>query len=342
MQNEKTTGVKPTRCGAALVLLLVTSMVSISAQESAPSPLSQNNPQTVDNIETLRIETDLVDLNVTVISQDPQLVVGKLEQKDFSVFEDGVEQEISLFASADAPFDLVLLIDLSASTKRKLKLIQKSATSFVDATRPTDRVAIVTFTDVLSVVSPLTFDRGDLRSRIKNMKKPMGGTNFWDAVRYVLETMLNPDRTSRRSAVVIMTDGVDNALPDVPGEGSRTSFDELLELTTRSDSVLIPIYLDTEREMIEDRRFYYPIAYEMARRQLGLLASESGSKAYYARKVEDLKDVYRQVIRDLSTTYSIGYRPINRSRDGSWRSVRVQLTGWPSLAARARRGYFAK
>jgi VWFA-related protein len=279
---------------------------------------------------------------VTVFSNDPLRVVGQLGQQDFIVFEDGVQQEISLFASAETPFDLVLLIDLSASTKDKLNLIRKSATSFVEAARPTDRIGILTFTDKFEVVSPLTFEREDLKLRIKKMKKPSGGTNFWDALRYVVETVLNPANTSRRSAVVMMTDGVDNALPDVPGEGSRIRFEDLLGLVGHSDSIFIPIYLDTEREMIEERRIYSAHAYQIARLQLGMLANESGSKLYYAKKVEDLKNVYQQVVRDLSTVYSIGYRPINKARDGSWRSINVRLNNRVDLSARARRGYFAR
>lgn len=325
-----------------LLLALLFSALSINAQQAIPSPSPHDDSQTVDTNDTVRVDTDLVDLNVTVFSHDPQRGVGALEQKDFTVVEDGVDQEISLFASAEAPFDLVLLIDLSASTKDKLNLIRKSATSFVDAARPTDRIAILTFTDKLEVVSPLTFEREDLKSRIKKMQKPFGGTNFWDALRFVVETMLNPDRTERRSAVVMMTDGVDNALPDVPGEGSRIGFDDLLRMVGSSDSILIPIYLDTEREMIHERRIYSAHAYQMARQQLDLLASESGSKVYYARKVEDLKDSYQQVIRDLGTVYSIGYRPSNKKRDGSWRSIKVELKVRPDLAARARRGYFAR
>jgi len=342
MKFISTTGRKLTGGPVILALLLASATLSINAQQASPSPSPQDDSQTIDNSETVRIDTDLVDLNATVFSLNSQRVADQLDRKDFIVFEDGVEQEISLFASAEDPFDLVLLIDLSASTKDKLKLIQKSATSFVEASRPTDRIGILTFTDKLSIVSPLTFEREDLKTRIKNMEKPFGGTNFWDALRYVIETMLNPERTKRRSAVVMMTDGVDNALPDVPGDGSRTGFDELLRMVGLSDSILIPIYLDTEREMIEKRRLYSQHAYQLARNQLELLASASGSKVYYARKVEDLKDAYRQVIRDLTTVYSLGYRPTKKERDGTWRSVKVQLRDKPDLAVRARRGYFAK
>jgi VWFA-related protein len=321
-------------------LLFLLFCVPVAGQDVAPSP--QNGSQAVEQDETIRVDTELVDLNVTVFSRDKLRTVGQLEQKDFAIFEDDAAQEISFFASAETPFDLVLLIDLSGSTSEKLKLIRKSATSFIEAARPTDRVAILTFTDHLAVVSPLTFDREELKTRIKKMEKPSGGTNLWDSLRYVLDTMLNPERNVRRSAVVMMTDGVDNALPDVPGEGSHTGFDELLAIVSESNPIVIPIYLDTEREMIKSRRFYSTDAYQTARRQLALIAAESGSNLYYALKTEDLKDVYQQVIRDLGTVYSIGYRPSNKTRDGSWRAIRVQLVGRPDLATRTKRGYFAK
>jgi Ca-activated chloride channel homolog len=328
----------------SLPLFLLSSLLifvsSASAQHAAPSP--SESPEPIDASETLRIETDLVDLNVSVFNRDRRRMVGQLEQKDFAIMEDGVFQEISFFAAAESPFDLVLLIDLSGSTRDKLKLIRKSATSFVEAARASDRIAIITFTDRLQIVSPLTLDRKDLKARIKKMQKPQGGTNFWDSLRYVLETMLNPVRSARRSAVVVMTDGVDNALPDVPGPGSQTAFNELLALVGTSSSIVIPIYLDTERETLKDHRQYFPNAFQEARQQLALLASESGSTIYYARKVEDLKDLYQTVIHDLGTVYSVGYRPSNRARDGSWRAVRVQLNGQPDLAIRTRRGYFAK
>jgi hypothetical protein len=84
------------------------------------------------------------------------------------------------------------------------------------------------------------------------------------------------------------------------------------------------------------------VSFLYARRELAQLAAESGSLVYQARKLEDLKGVYEQVIRDLGTVYSIGYRPKNTERNGSWRSVTVQLVSRPDLAARTKRGYYAK
>jgi len=100
-----------------------------------------------------------------------------LQQKDFLVIEDGLPQEISFFAASGAPFDLILLLDLSGSTADKIKLIRRSAKRFVEATRPTDRVAIVTFTDEPELVSSFTFDRQVLKKTIDRMEKPLGEPN---------------------------------------------------------------------------------------------------------------------------------------------------------------------
>jgi VWFA-related protein len=289
--------------------------------------------------DTISIDSDLVDLNVSVFSRNPKTPVGDLQQKDFVVLENGNPEEISFFAAASTPFDLVLLIDLSGSTADKLDLIKKSARRFVEAARPTDRIGIVTFTSVTQIISQLTSDRQALFERIKKIEKPVGGTNFWDALHFVLKQMLG--QSQRRSAVIAMTDGVDNALPGLVGNGSSITFAELLEDVRRSDTIVMPIYLDTEREMIKQGRAN-ELAYLYARSGLAQLASESGSILYGARKVEDLKGVYEQVIRDLGTVYSIGYRPRNTERNGSWRSVTVQLVGRPDLAARTKRGYYAK
>ena len=297
--------------------------------------------QTVTVDEAIRIDTDLVDLNVSVLGRDPSRPIGQLQQNDFAVFENGEAQEIKFFASAAAPLDLVLLLDLSGSTAGKLKLIRTSTQRFVDAARPTDRIGVVTFTDRPAIVSLLTDDRSELKARVKKIGKPMGGTKFWDALRFVLETMLGQTKASRRSAVVVMTDGVDNALPGVAGEGSRTTFGELLEMIRRSETIVFPIYLDTEPEEVRLHRTPAS-AYFFARQQLAQIAAESGSIVYKAGRLEDLRGVYEQVIRDLGTIYSIGYCPNNRKRDGAWRAVSVQFVGHPDLIARTKRGYYAK
>lgn len=294
-----------------------------------------------DPAETVRIESDLVDLKVSVLGPQSDAPAQMLAQKDFQVLEDGQPQEIAFFAAADAPFDLILLLDLSGSTSNKLKMIKKSAKRFIDSTRPVDRIAIVTFTDRAALTSPFSLNRKELKKAIDDIDDAFGGTNFWDALNYALTELVPQNHGLRRSAIVVMSDGVDNALPDVAGPGSSISFDELLTNVRNSEAIIFPIYLDTEKEDVQ--HFHMPrSAYVEARKQLAQIAAACGTTVYRAAKLKDLEQVYPRVVRDLGTVYSIGYRPINRNPDGKWRSVEVRLVGRPDLSVRTKSGYYPR
>jgi VWFA-related protein len=294
-----------------------------------------------DPVETIRIESDLVDLKVSVLGFPPNLPPPVLDPKDFVVLEDGVPQEISFFAAADTPFDLVLLLDLSASNDKKLKMIRNSAKRFVDATRDIDRIALVTFTDHPALYSSFSLDRKKLKKTIDEIDEAYGATSFWDSMDWVLRDLIPQGSRLRRSAVVVMTDGVDNALPGVDGPGSRLPFDELLARIRNSETIVFPIYLDTEKEN-ENRHDMSAVTYATAREQLGQIANACGTPLYKAARLSDLDMVYAQVVRDLSTVYSIGYRPTNKTLDGKWRAVEVRLSSRSDLFARTKRGYFSK
>lgn len=294
-----------------------------------------------DSVETIRIDANLVDLKVSVLGVSPSVGMPVLEQKDFIVLEDGKQQDIAFFAAADAPFDLVLLLDLSGSNAKKLKMIRTSAKRFIDSARPVDRIALVAFTDRTALYSSYSLDRKKLKKSIDEMDEAIGGTNFWDALNYVLNQMVGSGPASRRNAIIVMTDGIDNALPGVPGPGSDITFEALLDNIRDSESIIFPIYLDTEEENV--KHFHVPrAAYEIAREQLGNIANLCGSTLYKANKLGDLDQLYGQVIRDLSTVYSIGYRPTNKNLDGKWRSVEIQIPQRPDLLARTKRGYFSR
>lgn len=298
-----------------------------------------------DPIETIRIESDLVDLKVSVLrSSSVSGPTPLLAQKDFVVLEDGKTQDIAFFESADAPFDLVLLLDLSGSNKSKLKMIKNSAKRFVESARLVDRIALVTFTDHVALHSSFTLDRKKLKRSIDDIDEAYGGTNFWDALHYVLKNMIVYGPSSRRSAIVVMTDGIDNALTEVPGVGSSIPFEELLDHIRNSETIVFPIYLDTEQQVLKEFKTLRVsrVDYAIAREQLGQIASACATNLYQASKLSDLDTLYGHVLRDLSTVYSIGYRPSNKVLDGKWRSVQVQLPQRPNLLARTRRGYFAK
>jgi len=293
----------------------------------------------VDPSDVIKTETDLVNLNVSVFNDKSKMFAGSLNKEDFKVVENGKEQTVTYFASTDVPFDLVLLIDLSGSTADKRDLIKKSTLRFIEAARPSDRLAIVTFSNTVTVVSTLTLDRAQLAASVAQMEGA-GGSHVWDAVKFALDKVLGPKTLERRRAVVLMSDGVDGSFfLSGSGQGSQTSFADLVEQVRQTDTLIVPIYLDTEETMGNP---FTRQEYENARHALNLLAQESGGNYYKARKLSDLNGVYEQVINDLGKVYSLGYQPTNPARDGSWRWVQVSIVNHPELVARARPGYYAQ
>ena len=297
------------------------------------------DPNSVDPGDVITTETNLVSLNVSVFNNKLKLFVGELKQEDFRILEEGQEQTVTYFASTDVPFDLVLLVDLSGSTLDKRDLIKKSTLRFIEAARPNDRIAIVTFHSTPSIVSPLTLDRAALTASVENMNG-QGGSHVWDSVKYALDNVIGPKTLERRRAIVLMSDGVDGALSRIgPRRGSTITFANLLEQVRQTDVLIVPIYLDTEESMGNP---FFDGEYENARRTLTLLAQESGGSYYKARKLSDLNGVYEQVINDLGKVYSLGYKPTNPTRDGSWRGVQISIANRPDLITRARPGYYAQ
>ncbi|HEV8591294.1 MAG TPA: VWA domain-containing protein [Pyrinomonadaceae bacterium] len=285
--------------------------------------------------EVVRVDSSLVNLNVSVFSKDLKTYTGLVDKNDFRIYEDGREQPISFFARTEMPFDLVLVLDLSGSTAGKVGLIRKSARKFIETKRPIDRLAIVTFADDTKIVSPLTEDRAKLLEDADKIGGS-GGSYVWDALKFALGNVIE-GKTNRRRAIVLMSDGADNALMYQSGLGSKTLFADLLETVRLLDTTIIPIYLDTEGDDALSHRVYRD-----ARKTLSLLAKESGGTVYTARKIEDLNGVYEQVLNDLSKIYTLSYVPENEKRDGIWRTIKIEIPTRPDLIMRTKSGYYAK
>src|SRR6185369_805593 len=284
--------------------------------------------------EAIVLKAALVNLNVSVTNRSG-VALGNLRKEDFEVAENGEAQKIEFFQSTSAPFNLVLLLDLSGSIKDKLDVVKSAALRFIDVLGPQDKVAVVTFTDEIRVVSQLTEDRVELKRRIKAIDQSRGGTAFYEAVWFSLMDTLRGTR-GQRNAVVIMTDGVDSSLDRYNPMQSRVSFNQLARRLEEADTIVFPIYLDTEYEEVFERGNSSSEAYAIARDQLEKIAEVSGGQIFKAEKVGDLAGVYKQVAAAIRTVYSVGYYPTNAEKDGTFRRVRV-LVNRPAAAVRSRK-----
>ena len=306
-----------------------------------PPPQLPESPQEVDEDEVVRVDTDLVTLNVSVVDRSSGRGLAGLAQNDFKLYEDSVEQEISHFEASAAPFDLLLLIDLSGSTAKVTEVIRAAAQRFVDAARPQDRVSILAFTSDISVVSRLTGDRRALGEAIAKMAPPKGDTRLYDSLAEAITHFEREANASRRRAIVLMSDGLDSALPNVDGDGSSLPYAEVRDRVREFDGLLYTIWTSTEYEAFSPEDIQ-PETFDLAGDRMEELANEGGGAFYSVERMEDLAGAYERVVADLGTVFSLSYRPINRKRDGSWRTIRVRLPRHTDAVARGKRGYFAK
>lgn len=280
------------------------------------------------------VDTFLVKVDV-MVSKPVSGTAPMLAGNDFHVYEDDSEVTIDNFSKSDAPFDITLLIDLSGSTSKKIDLIRTTTRHFVERKRSVDRIAVVTFADDRTVVSGFEFDRNALLSRVGNIKGS-GGSNIWDALKFSLDDLDKVPDPRRRRAVVLITDGLDSSLLFHQGKGSRTRFADLVETVRKKGTSVSPIFL--ELDLLD------PISAGVqphAERTLALIAKESGGTLYRAKRLENLADIYEQVLSDLGQVYSLEFSPKNETRDRTWRRLRVELSPKHRLRLRHREGYYA-
>jgi VWFA-related protein len=288
----------------------------------------------------IRVESQLVTLNISVIDRGTNRGLLGLGQSDFKLFEDGQEQRIVQFESSSAPFDLMLLIDLSGSTKEVIKLIRAAAIRFVDAARPADRIGVITFAGQPTVVSTLTADRELLRQRIETIDTARGDTKLYDATNFAMDEVLKESKKSRRTAIVVMSDGLDGTIPGVSGQqGSRSTYPETLRNIQEFDGVLYTLWLNTEYEAMSPLDTQ-PEAFDAGHDRMKEMADAGGGVFYEVERLTDLAGAYEQVVADLGTMYSLAYQPSNNTRDGRWRAIRINVNR-TNAVPRGKRGYYA-
>ncbi|HXD34114.1 MAG TPA: VWA domain-containing protein [Pyrinomonadaceae bacterium] len=289
-------------------------------------------------VDVIKIDTRMVNLNIKVTDANGKLIPDLIKE-DFQIFENNIEQEPVYFAPVTAPVNLVLLLDLSGSTKDRMKIMKKAAKKFIDTLNPNTRIGVAGFSRRFIVISDFTDDRKLLKDRIDDLKNSQSGTAFYDGMWSTLE--LFKEVKEKRRAVVVLTDGVDNSLSSDEYE-PRHPFDELLSRLTQDDITIYPIYFDTEYEtIVKHGGSDTHEAYVTARKQLHEISETTGGTLFKADRVEDLDAVYARVAAELHTMYTVAYYPKDKDYNGEWRQVKINVKR-PQGATRTKPGYYAK
>ena len=330
----------------------------------APTPTP---PPVDDDDSVIRIETNLVTLPVSVLDRDGRFISG-LQQRDFQIFEDGVQQKVDYFQSVEQPFTVVLLIDVSPSTQFKMDEIQNAAITFVNQLRPADRVMVIAFDERMHVLTPPTNDRMQLRYAIRRAEFG-NGTSLYDAVESTIERELR--NIQGRKAVVLFTDGVDTT-------SRRGAYSTSLRASEESDALFYPIRYDTSREMGVGRGYprrgggYPPVRrggrvsmadilgailmggnvnigggggsgssaseYETGRQYLETLAQNSGGRQFEAQSLYNLDAAFSGIAEELRRQYSLGYYPDKVGNPGDRKQIRIRVMR-PGVVVRAKNSY---
>jgi VWFA-related protein len=111
---------------------------------TTPAPAADPTPEEVDENDIVRVDTMLVTVPVSVLDRQGRFIPG-LKSEDFTLLENGEQQSIAYFETAEKPFTVALLLDTSASTHFHLDEIKAEAIAFAKQLRPQDRVLVVTF-----------------------------------------------------------------------------------------------------------------------------------------------------------------------------------------------------
>jgi VWFA-related protein len=307
--------------------------------------------------ETVRVESNLVILNVGVADRKGNAVTD-LTRGDFTVYEDGVKQPIVNFEPAASPFSLVLLLDMSGSTRNFRPTLKQSAIRFLDALGPQDRIAVVAFNDKIKTLQGFTNDRRKAAFAIEYLAEGTGNTNLYQALRYSLEQLSKEGK--RRKAVVVLTDGIDTEMSrlDRGTSSQAATVDEanasvkpdqaaalraVLDSADRQGVTIYPLALPSgDPKLLLPLTPQQAVVYAAARARMQSLADRTGGRLHEIRRLEDMGRLYAEVAADMRTLYSIAYQSSNAgARDGRWRAINVEVTR-PETIARSRPGYFAR
>lgn len=270
--------------------------------------------------------SNLARVQARVTDKNGRAVSG-LTAKDFTVTEDGTERAVREVQPVTAPFNLVLLLDVSGSVEERIDFIRKAALNFLNTASPQDRIAIVSFRDDVQLVSDFTSDRRLLTERIKDVQAG-GATSLYDALGYSLVDTMRPLR-GERTGVVILSDGDDNR--------SFLSFASILETVYETGAIIYPLYIpsglipaasapDATRTLDPTRTRYLELtsrADEEGRR----LAEVSGGTYYPITRLEQLQRAYDDVAAQLRTAYTITYESAPAVRREARVRVRVAREG---------------
>jgi VWFA-related protein len=321
-----------------ILFFILLTFVAISAQDDDP----------------IKVDSSIVRLNVGVADKQGRPII-ELTKDDFNVFEDGIEQTITNFQTTVTPFSVVLILDMSGSTRSYRQNIQLAAYRFIDALAPSDRVAVVEFYDKINLLNDFTTNRKSIANSI-TVASGTGDTQFFKALNFSLGKLKREG--NRRKAIIVLSDGVDTSARNIDRQ-QLSKFDEkdfAQAITAEKSEILTQVINSADAQGVT----IYPIAlpsgdpkkladptpaqfalFNSARTRLNLIATRSGGTLYAINRLDELGKFFAEAAANLRSLYTIEYQPSNDKRDGKFRTIKMEVKN-PELIVKTRLGYISK
>jgi Ca-activated chloride channel family protein len=285
-----------------------------------PKPTPTPEEPEIDESSTIVVNTELVTLNVRVIDRNNR-PINNVRENEFHVFEDGVPQPIESFTREEVPISYGLAIDTSQSLRSQIQAVIDAGKTIVNSNKPGDETFLVRFisSDKIETMQDFTANKDLLLDGLDDLYVEGGQTAIIDAVylsaEHVAEYKKSDDSDRRRRALIVITDGED-----------RSSFYSQEKLLARLREEDVQIYvIGFVEELDKEGGLIRKSTREKAVNLLNKLATETGGRAFYPQSLAELPQIANDIVRDMRTQYVVAYNPTNKSRDGSFRSIKVAV-----------------
>lgn len=321
----------------SLVLVFIITVLAVrpsSVAQSQRQPQPQATPRRTQEVgegDVVRIDTELVTLTATVTDARGRYIAN-LKQSDFSIYEDGVKQEVAYFNTGDRlPVSLGILFDASGSMVDKIDGVRDAVEHFVKSVARGDEIFLVRFSDEAELVQDFTDDRKLILRTVERLEA-QGKTALYDAIVMGLRRVTEGKHSKR--ALLLVTDGNDTT--------SSVNLQDTLAMARKSEVTIYALGIGHgERgsfghDQVKD---------EVDMKVLRAFADTTGGNAYFLENAHEggrdrIDEAAAEVATELKQQYTLGYRPSNRKRDGAFRQIKVELSD-RSLRVRSKRGYYA-
>lgn len=296
----------------------------------SPSPTASATPDIDNPDEVIKIDTELVNLNVRVVDRNNRSI-GSLSKNDFKVYEDNVLQEIDTFSKGEVPTNYAMVIDNSGSMRLQLDKVIEAGKIIINTNRSDDETSIIRFVDSekIEITQDFTPSKNDLIDALDNLFIEGGKTAIIDAIYLAAqrvdeyEKSRNPNERTRR-ALILVSDGED-----------RDSFykeQQLFELLRETD---VQIYvIGFVNELSKEGGFISKSPQGKAKDFLERLAKETGGKVYFPNALSELNGIAQDIASELRTQYILSYYPTDEAKDGRFKNIKVTVADGPNKEKR--------